>query len=136
MTLRIAQVRRRPAWPTAAVVLGAAWLALGSAALALSARLGRPVIVCPFRLLTGLPCPFCGGGRALTAAAEGDLLAAWLFNPLLVTVCAAFGVLLFVRVVWGRAMRLEMSRRENRAFWLAGAGLLAANWAYVLAFVG
>lgn len=38
--------------------------------------------LCPFRLLTGLPCPGCGMGRALTAAFRGNLSASWHFHPL------------------------------------------------------
>lgn len=42
-------------------------------------------VICPFRLLTGKPCPFCGSTRALGALSGGDLVAAWQNNPLTVT---------------------------------------------------
>jgi len=39
-------------------------------------------LACPFRALTGIACPTCGGTRALLAAARGDLGTALQFNPL------------------------------------------------------
>jgi len=41
--------------------------------------LGRDV--CYIKLLTGLPCPTCGGTRALLAIINGQFLAAWSYNP-------------------------------------------------------
>lgn len=34
--------------------------------------LGGPQLVCPFRAVTGLPCPLCGSTRAVVLAAHGD----------------------------------------------------------------
>jgi hypothetical protein len=38
-------------------------------------------VVCGFRWLTALPCPFCGLTRAFVAIGHGDLQHAWRFNP-------------------------------------------------------
>ena len=38
---------------------------------------------CPFKLLTGLDCPACGGQRALHSLLNGDLYASFLYNPFL-----------------------------------------------------
>ena len=40
-----------------------------------------PFLVCPFRALTGIPCPGCGMTHALLAIAGGDLQGAFHFNP-------------------------------------------------------
>jgi Protein of unknown function (DUF2752) len=60
------------------------WLGL-SAMFAVSA-LWRPsdngIILCPFRALTGYPCPGCGMTRAFSAIAHGDLWRAVRYNPL------------------------------------------------------
>ena len=37
---------------------------------------------CPFRLATGLPCPFCGVTRSLLALGGGDLAGSLAFSPL------------------------------------------------------
>ncbi len=41
-----------------------------------------PVVLCPFRQLTGLPCPGCGMTRALNALAHGQWELAFSFHPL------------------------------------------------------
>ena len=38
-------------------------------------------ILCPFRLITGHPCPLCGSTRAVGALCAGDIRAAWDLNP-------------------------------------------------------
>lgn len=55
------------------------------AALAAQAAFGIPcdgATACPFRLLTGHPCPGCGMGHALVAGMRGDWAASWNFHPL------------------------------------------------------
>jgi uncharacterized protein DUF2752 len=37
---------------------------------------------CPFRLLTGIPCPGCGMGHALVFALRGDFAGSWRSHPL------------------------------------------------------
>jgi hypothetical protein len=37
---------------------------------------------CGFHAITGLPCLFCGGTRALNALVHGDFPSAWYLNPL------------------------------------------------------
>lgn len=55
------------------VGLGAAPFAAGVVSNALiAAGPGAPNLICPFRALTGLPCPFCGASRAFRLAAEGN----------------------------------------------------------------
>ena len=40
------------------------------------------VVLCPFRALTGLPCPGCGMTRAFCALGHGDLSGAFGYNAL------------------------------------------------------
>jgi Protein of unknown function (DUF2752) len=61
---------------------GMALVAVGVAALVpLDWVAGLPVL-CPFRLLTGLPCPGCGMTRSLVSLAHGDLIGSLFFHPL------------------------------------------------------
>ena len=48
------------------------------------AWLPMPHTVCPFRMLTGLPCPFCGGTHAGIDLGRGHPLAALRASPLAV----------------------------------------------------
>ena len=53
---------------------------LGAAAL----RPELPIEVvppCPLRAVTGIPCPFCGMTRGVTAAVHGDVAHAFLMSP-------------------------------------------------------
>ena len=85
--------------------------------------------LCPFRALTGLPCPFCGVTRSLFALGQGDLDRSLHFSPLgvFVAVAAVAVLLLFSRaVVRGRAIRWP------RTPLLGGLGLIAAIWVFQL----
>ena len=60
--------------------LAAAILAGGALVPPAWASAGPPL--CPFRLVTGLPCPGCGLTRSLVSLLHGDVSAAVLFHPL------------------------------------------------------
>ena len=85
---------------------------------------------CPFRTLTGLPCPLCGGTRAFAWAARGDsgflhYNAFWV----LVAVAMVFAGLLVLAT--GRQFLDDLTRTPRRT--LLTFGLLgAAGWTYAL----
>lgn len=95
-----------------------------------------PLPLCNFKRLTGAPCPFCGGTRALKSAAEFDLWPAFQFNPLVflagMVVIAWFGLWLIDRFL---ARPIQPRLRAWLArwpwWWIAG-GLVLANWAYLI----
>jgi hypothetical protein len=64
----------------------------------------HPAIACPFRSLTGVPCPFCGLTRAFVAAAHGHVATSLAFNPagIVVLVLAAVAIL---RPAWLSRLR-------------------------------
>jgi hypothetical protein len=107
--------------------------ALACAAAAPFAReLAAGTAACAFRAITCVPCPTCGGTRALLALARLDLAAALAWNPL-VTLGVAFffagGLVALVRALRGQGVPDPTPPR-----W-AGAALglaLAANWAFVV----
>jgi hypothetical protein len=111
------------------VGVAGAW---GAGALALYA-LAPGVPTCRFHALTGVPCPTCGGTRAVVAGLRGDVLGAFAANPLLFAALLGLVALLAFRVVTGRSVRLRLARGEGRLAWGVVVGLALADWAYLIA---
>src|SRR5690349_11305293 len=86
------------------------WIAAGGALAGGAAFLLSPdgiddgPVVCPFRLLTGLPCPGCGLTRSWVYLAHGQWRDSFLVNPFGI-VLAALLVALIAAVVVARVRR-------------------------------
>ena len=87
-----------------------AWLLTREASIRTTGFEDGPVL-CPWRLLTGIPCPGCGGIRATSAIVLGQLEQAWLLNPIAFLVC-------FVVFVWAFRITplIEFSRKSLALF--------------------
>jgi hypothetical protein len=94
---------------------------------------------CPFRAVTGVPCPTCGTTRAFIAMGSLEVGRAFRTNPL----AAVFWVGLLAYGPFALTCSLLGTRRprltevSERARWLlvaAGGSILAANWIYVLCY--
>ncbi|MFD7733192.1 DUF2752 domain-containing protein [Kitasatospora phosalacinea] len=110
----------------ARVLLRAAAVAGAAVVVAALQEVHDPGVLCPLRLLTGVPCPLCGSTTVFAEAGRGRWEAALLANP--VTALAA------VALVCGP---LGPGRRWRRLSY-AGRGLLvgaalAAGWVWELA---
>jgi len=66
---------------------------------------------CPFRMLTGLPCPGCGMGHALVYALRGDFFASFSAHPLGLPLLALWTAWL----AWG-ALNLARGRGFSDGF--------------------
>lgn len=98
--------------------MGAAMLGIAAVRPMLPVQVGLP---CPLRTLTGVPCPFCGMTRSVTAVVHGDVARSLVLNPFgIVAVAIAIALLLGWRV-----------RRITYATWLVPV-VLGAMWSYQL----
>lgn len=80
-------------------------------------------IVCPFKAVTGLPCPGCGGTRAAQALLQGDLLLALYINPLSCLLVLFYIVLLVWSIYDGYCARnslfLSLAKPWKKSyFWI------------------
>ena len=85
--------------------------------------------VCPFRQITGLLCPGCGGTHALAALIHGELRAALGFNPLVtvaVPLALLYGVVAYARELWG-STPLVLTRSAYILMWLVTLGFAIAR---------
>jgi hypothetical protein len=91
---------------------------------------------CPFRAVTGIPCPSCGSTRSLVHLANGDIAGSLILNPLfsLAMITALF--LLFAcsaRLLFNRSrITLTHTRREGTVLRAGMAGIFLANWCYLI----
>lgn len=89
---------------TAAVVAVGGLAAGATAMLASPGAVADGPVLCPFRRLTGLPCPACGLTRSWVALGHGDLPAAFgdnAFGPLFLLVAAVTTVVALTVLVTG-----------------------------------
>ncbi len=93
--------------------------------------------VCPWRALTGIPCPTCGGTRCMMELTRLDLAAALAMNPLVTLAglgAAAYAVhALGVWLLGWRRWRPSVSSpRAQRALRIGTVAALLLNWAYLI----
>lgn len=122
--------------PRAAAVTGAALLLLGLLA-AFATTYTKGPVACPFRVVTGLPCPTCGLTRCAGLIMTGHSGAAFRLNPFdafsILVAAPAAAVLWVLNRTRGVCVRIETSRGERTLAWVVLAVVAAGNWIYVLA---
>ncbi|WP_446750603.1 DUF2752 domain-containing protein [Streptomyces sp. WZ-12] len=128
-----AAVRRRTL-RTAAVALGAGALAAGYLWHTNPHQPGQLLLPCPFRLLTGLLCPFCGGTRMAYDLMHGDVATAFHDNAVLLVL--GVPALAYALTRWladglrGRRRPMKLTARGNAvvlgtaAVWLVARNLM------------
>jgi hypothetical protein len=95
-----------------------------------------PLIICPFRRITSIPCLTCGGTRAILALARGDLGVALHWNPLVACaglVSAAWLVYAAaVTVLRAPRLRIRLGEREGTLLRAAVWLVIAGNWMFLI----
>lgn len=126
-------------WPKVPVWMLGVFLAWGGMVLGVwiaNQHLRNPIVLCPMRLFTGHPCPTCGATRLVVCLCDGDIAGAIWFNPFLFAVMVFAGVILAIRLVFGRQVKVRWtSTRRILAWCLLGAGMLG-SWTYQWLVVG
>lgn len=116
--------RQHSALVLAGVVLAAAGLT------ALDGHIATTV--CPFRRITGIPCPGCGGLRSAHLLLQGDLWGALGLNPLsvlLIVWIVVSVVWLAVDVVRGSDTYINIYHRKwSRGATITAVVILLAQW--------
>jgi hypothetical protein len=118
-------------WVSLALAITAI-LALGQ----VSSQFEIPIPLCPLKHITGIPCPTCGGTRAVKALAHGAVLAALRWNPLVaIAALAAIPVLAYAAyVILFRSprVRLMLAPADQRLLRTAAWIAILANWAFLI----
>jgi hypothetical protein len=86
---------------------------------------------CPFLVLTGHPCPLCGGTRSFAYLWRGDLgrsLALYPLGPLLFAATVATVVTLGLALLTSRDLRILIPKRWVRPALLALGAVMAVSW--------
>jgi Protein of unknown function (DUF2752) len=122
----------RPEHLAAGILSAGALCAVSAGALGGDDLSDGPVL-CPFRLTTGLPCPFCGTTRSLVALGGGDLgeaLSLQPFGPLVAVGAVAVLVAVFSasarRLVW-KARYVRVALVVVALTWAVQLGRVAAG---------
>jgi hypothetical protein len=79
---------------------------------------------CLFKAYTGIPCPTCGGTRALAALSQFKIFEALRLNPLIV-----LGIV--VALIFG----CTSFRLKEKTMWPVFWGALLLNWVYLICFL-
>lgn len=90
-------------------------------------------VLCPLRLLTGIPCPACGLTTSFTEMAGGNLAAAWAAAPIGPVLFVLFAAMALVAAVLLLRRRRLVLARGGRAMVLGAVVVVAtASWVYQL----
>ena len=89
---------------------------------------------CPFKSMTGIPCPTCGTTRLLMHLTQGDVALAFFLNPVVALFIIGALVLFLYDVIAsfsGSRAAFSLSHRESQ--WIRSGTVLAllVNWFYL-----
>jgi len=118
------------------------WVSLALAGMTLlalaqvSSQFEIPVPLCPLKHITGIPCPTCGGTRAVKALGHGAVLAALRWNPMVaIAALAAIPVLAYAAYVIlfrSQRLRLTFAPADQRLLRTAAWIVILANWVFLI----
>ena len=90
----------------------------------------------PIRAIFGIPCPLCGGTRAVTSLGLGRFWEALAYNPLALVILAlmllAIARWILMVLPFRRRIEAAWTRAERRTLPVIVVVTFIANWVYVL----
>ncbi len=120
-----------PSVPLWALLVFALWAAIVALGLRFGDGEGGGLVLCHFKRLTGRPCPSCGSSRGVLAALHGDLVEAWAWNPLVMSVLGILATLTLLRLATAKRLEVELDPPARWLLWSLGLVALAANWWWI-----
>jgi hypothetical protein len=87
---------------------------------------------CSLKTLAGFACVGCRGTRAAFAFANGNLLQAFLFNPLVATLGFCLATWALLVALTRKNLQLRLSGPAVRLFWIAAAAFAVGSWIFVI----
>ena len=118
--------------PTWAVALVTLWVSLVWVAVVMSNTTGQSVSLCWFREFFGVPCLTCGGTRCTLDLLQGHLLSALELNPLVAVGDVLIAVWLVIRVLFRRAIGVELTSGQRSIVTFVVGLAAVANWVYLV----
>ena len=80
---------------------------------------------CPFLLVTGYKCPGCGSQRVLHSLLQGDIVAAFKYNAMLVLSLPVIAIYGYAEIVRTKHPKLYRHLCSSRAIWSIFAVVMA-----------
>ena len=139
MSVAVHEAHRLSGKEPVVLVGGAGVLAASLVMPAFWSRGVTPIPPCIFHTLTGQPCPFCGATRSFVWTAHGQLADAFQvfpIGPLMFLALVGAVIYAALAVASGRRVRINVSDRVARAFYVTLLVVLAVNWMSKLLFLG
>jgi hypothetical protein len=90
---------------------------------------------CTFKTLTGFPCAFCGGTRALRAIGHLRFAEAFWFNPLVTIGAFAAAICAMAATIAPRRFDALIVRMKRLPLMAISLAIVAVNWVFVLKFL-
>ena len=132
MRPRLVKVGRRIELLNAPVIALLIWVLLLIAVVAISRLTGTQPMLCSFRALTGVPCPSCGSTRGVLLLTEGDVIGAFLMNPLVMITLAVLATIFTLRLLFAVQVKWNLGRRERWVYLGLVIAAILANWWWVI----
>lgn len=94
-----------------------------------------PPIPCVFKTLTGYPCPTCGATRVVRSLFQFDIVAAFLWNPLLFLAGIVFMIWVFYgfyMLFSGKKVQVILTEKEKRFLRWGIVIVFLLGWIYLV----